>query len=121
MTAYTNVLSFAQLSIGGSINKQVSSNDLVNNSLPEFQFSGFTNISVPINNDYNAQFTFTVNNEFNRYLPFSEFNRNYSISTALSYVVNSSFQVAPTLGYSFGGNSGDSFTFGASLIYTGGW
>jgi hypothetical protein len=120
LTAYTNT-AFAQFSAGGSINKQVSSNNLVNNGLPDFQFSGFVSANKPIGERYNASLTFAVNNDYNRYLPASEFNRVYSVSTGLTYVINPSFQVTPSLGYSFGNNSGDSFVFGASLIYTGGW
>ena len=121
LTAYTNT-SFAQFLAGGSINKQVSSNNLVNNGLPDFQFSGFVSANKPIGDRYNASLSFAINNDFNRYLPVSEFNRSYSVSTGLTYIINSAFQVTPSLGYSFGNNSGgDSFTFGASLVYTGGW
>ncbi len=118
LTGYTNT-SIAQFIVGGSVNKQFSSNNAVDDSLPEVQVSGFVSANKPIGDRYLGSVSFSVSDGFSKNSSENEFNKSYTISTGLSYVISQSFQVTPMFNYSFG--NGETFSFGASLAYVGGW
>jgi len=110
---------FAQFVVGGSINKAFSKNDFVDNNLPAYQVSGFISANKPLADRYLASLSFSVNDAFSKASSDSQFKTNYAVSSSLSYVVNQSFQVAPSISYSFG--DGNALSFGVSVAYIGGW
>jgi len=116
VTAYTNT-SFAQFFVGGSINKQFARNS-IKNSLPQFNYSVFVSANKPFADRYLGFINLSLsdaqakNND-------SEFNRSYSVSTGVSYVLSKHFQISPSFGYSFG--QMDTFSFGMNIAYVGGW
>ncbi len=62
---------------------------------------------------------FSMNNYINKSTSWNKLDTSYTVSTGISYVINQSFQIAPSFNYSFG--NGENFSFGASLTYIGGW
>jgi len=116
VTAYTNT-AFAQFFVGGSINKQFA-NNAIKNSLPQFNYSVFVSANKPFADRYLGFINLSLsdaqakNND-------SQFNRSYSVSTGVSYVLSKHFQISPSFGYSFG--QMDTFSFGMNIAYVGGW
>jgi predicted double-glycine peptidase len=119
LTGYTNT-AIAQFIVGGSVNKQFRKNDIVDANLPEYQVSGFVSANKPIGDRYLGSLSFSVNDAFSKSSSVAEFNPSYTVSTGLTYTVNTFFQVTPQVGYSFGSDS-DAVSFGASFAYVGGW
>lgn len=118
LMGYTNT-SLAQFIVGGSVNKQFSKNNFFDDNLPEYQVSGFVSANKPIGDRYLGSLSFSVNDAYSKDLSANQFNKSYTVSTGLSYVISRSFQVTPLFNYLFGNE--DTFSFGASLAYVGGW
>jgi hypothetical protein len=115
---YANT-SFAQFIVGGSVNKAFSQNKQIDNSLAEYQVSGFVSANKPFADRYLGSVGFTVNDGHNKKGAINEFQRSFSASTSLSYVLSKQFQISPSVGYSFG--NGESFSFGFDAAYIGRW
>lgn len=115
---YANT-SFAQFIVGGSVNKAFSQNKLVDDSLAQYQVSGFVSANKPFADRYLGSVGFTVNDGHNKKGAVSEFQRNFLASTSLSYVLSKQFQISPSVGYSFGNS--ESFSFGLDAAYIGRW
>lgn len=115
---YTNT-EFAQFIIGGSVNKAFSQNKLVDDSLAQYQVSGFVSANKPFADRYLGSIGFTVNDGHNKKGAINEFQRSFSTSTSLSYVLSKQFQISPSVGYTFG--NGDYFSFGLDAAYVGRW
>jgi len=115
---------FAQFSLGGSIGKQFTYNDVTKKLLPEaVNYSGFVTVFKPLTEyvyDLATSISFSVsqgeNANKNR---IGTFGRSYSISTSLPYQLSPDFQVSPALAYNFGKTDG--FSFGMNITYVGGW
>ena len=109
---------YAQIILGGSLGKEFTHNKLVNNSLPNYFYSGFIGANKPFFDRYLASVNFAVNDGQNKSNA-EKFGRYYSASTSLTYVFNKQFQISPSFTYSFG--SGEVFSFGMNIAYVGGW
>lgn len=115
---YANI-HFAQLILGGSVNKAFSQNKLIDDSLAEYQVSGFISANKPFADRYLGSVGFAINDGHNKNNLDSEFQRSYLVSTSLSYVLSKRFQVSPSFSYSFG--NGKLFSFGLDAAYIGRW
>jgi predicted double-glycine peptidase len=113
---YTN---FAQLIGGISANKQFSGNQQVDDSLPEYQISGYVSANKPFANRYLASLGFSVNDGSYKSGTSIDYPQTYAISTSVSYVLTKKIQISPSFNYSFG--NGDFFTFGLDIAYVGRW
>jgi hypothetical protein len=108
---------FAQFILGGSLGKEFSHNQFANDSLPDYFYSGFIGANKPLFNRYLASITFAVNDATSKNT--IQFDRSYSVSTGLTYVLNRKFQISPSFAYSFGAS--EVFSFGMNIAYVGGW
>jgi hypothetical protein len=118
ISSYANT-SLAQFVLGGSISKEFSKNNYIDNILAEYQVSGFISANKPLANNYLASLSFYINDAHSKSPSSNKFKTNYTIYTGLSYVVSPSFQLTPSFSYLF--NNGQSFSFGMNITYVGGW
>lgn len=109
---------FAQIILGGSFGKSFSHNQLADNSLPDYVYSGFIGANKPLGDRYLASVSFAVNDGKSKNKD-EKFERSYSASTSLTYVFSKEFQISPSFTYSFG--QMDVFSFGMNIAYVGGW
>ena len=84
-----------------------------------YQVSGFISANKPFADRYLASVSFTINDGHNKKGVVNGFQRSFSASTSLSYVLSKQFQISPSVGYSFG--NGESFSFGLNVAYIGRW
>jgi predicted double-glycine peptidase len=117
ITGYRNS-EFGQFIIGGSVGKSFSTQKDVDESLPEFSYSGFVGINKPLFDRYLGSVIFSVDDSKTKSRTV-ESQRSYTVATGLSYVVNKNFQVRPNFSYSFG--SDEIFSFGFDINYLGNW
>jgi hypothetical protein len=109
---------FAQIILGGSFGKEFSHNQLADESLPDYFYSGFIGANKPLGDRYLASVNFAVNDGKSKNKA-EKLDRTYSASTSLTYVFNKEFQISPSFTYSFG--QADVFSFGLNIAYVGGW
>jgi hypothetical protein len=118
ISGYANT-ALAQFVVGGSVQKQFSKNNFVDNTLAAYQTSGFVSANKPLGDYYLASLSFSVSDAYRKNTLIDKFKPNYTVSAGLSYLVSQSFQVAPSFNYTFG--DGDLFSFGVTMAYVGGW
>jgi len=117
VTAYHNNR-FMQVLAGASVGKQFSHDDETNKTLPKYDYSVFIGANKSIGDLYLGYLTVTMDGSQGR-SDSDKTEQYYTVSTGISYVISSRFQISPSFGYSFGGSKG--FSLGLSLAYIGAW
>jgi hypothetical protein len=118
-TMYYYNTGFAQLIAGGIVSKQFSAENQIDDVLPEYEVTGYVSANKPFANRYLASVGFAVNDGHNKSPAMGEFERSYSASASVSYVLSKKIQISPSFNYSFG--NGEFFTFGLDIAYVGRW
>lgn len=108
---------FAQIIVGWSIGKEFSHNQLANDSLPDYSYSGFIGANKPLGDHYLGSVNFSVDDGKSK--DYIEFERSYSASTGLTYLFNKEVQISPSFTYSFGAS--EAFSVGINIAYISGF
>ncbi len=109
---------FAQFILGGSFEKEFSHNQLADDSLPDFFYTGSIGAYKPIGDRYQAAVNFAVNDGKSKNKS-EKYDLFFSLTSSLTYVVNKQLQLSPVFTYSFG--STEEYQFGINIAYIGGW
>jgi predicted double-glycine peptidase len=118
LTAYTS-REFGQFLMGGSINKQTTRDNVINQLLPQYDYSIFVGANKPFANRYLGYMNLSLSNAQAKNNNV-QFNRSYSISTGISYVLSKHFQISPYIGYLFREDS-NMFSVGFNITHVGSW
>lgn len=117
ITAYQNS-DFAQFILGGSIGKEGSNDEMINNQLPEYTYSGFIGANKTVSDRFLYSMLLSITGDKSKQA-LNEENTLYSASTGFTYIFNKKIQLGPSLTYSFGDSQ--VYSFGINIAYIGNW
>ena len=116
-TLYKNIDGFSLIG-GASINKSVSREENIDNSLADYGVGFYTGVIKPFANRYSASLIGSYQVDVGK----EDSTDIYSIKSSLSWVYDKHIQVQPNLGVSFNDNHSEpNYSVGLGVVYLGGW